>query len=368
MKNWKQRAFAAIIVIIGIIIGFTACDNNNDSTHAHEFSTVWEKDGTQHWHECSCGEKADVANHTWGNWIETLAPTVTEDGEETRTCTVCGETETRPATHTHEYGTVWEKDGTQHWHECSCGEKVDIANHTWGNWTETLAPTTTADGEETRTCSICGKTETRPIDQLITFTVTFDADNGTTPATQTITEGNTAVKPADPEKTDHHFDYWFNTVTTTEWDFSTPITADVSLKAKWTETPIEKTATITLSFGAFVHDGTSYDASTPTVTITGTFTNTEWTDIPNKIKTALNERFAEVSSSQQRAFRTVYTEKSVTIVLEKNPAYANYNAPTFMGNTVYINFSILDDKEALGLALTRTNQVMYGNSGTPQEG
>jgi len=71
---------------------------------------------------------------------------------------------TTPA-HVHQFGTEWKKDATQHWHECSCGEKADIANHTWA-WTVTTPATPTADGEETRTCSACGETQTRAIDKL----------------------------------------------------------------------------------------------------------------------------------------------------------------------------------------------------------
>ena len=31
--------------------------------------------------------------------------------------------------HTHEWSETWSTDGNQHWHECKCGEKTDIANH-----------------------------------------------------------------------------------------------------------------------------------------------------------------------------------------------------------------------------------------------
>ena len=66
-----------------------------------------------------------------------------------------------------------------------------------------------------------------------TYTVTFDADNGSQNTTQTITEGGTAEKPADPAKDGYNFDHWFNAATNTEWDFNTPVTAHVTLKAKW---------------------------------------------------------------------------------------------------------------------------------------
>jgi len=66
-----------------------------------------------------------------------------------------------------------------------------------------------------------------------TFTVTFDADNGSTNTTQTVTKGGKAIKPTDPTKNGFDFVYWFNTATDSEWDFNMAITADINLKAKW---------------------------------------------------------------------------------------------------------------------------------------
>jgi len=66
-----------------------------------------------------------------------------------------------------------------------------------------------------------------------TFTVTFDADNGSTPTTQTVTEGSKANKPTDPTKVGYSFDSWYNTASNTEWDFNATVTADITLKAKW---------------------------------------------------------------------------------------------------------------------------------------
>lgn len=40
-------------------------------------------------------------------------------------------------------------------------EPTALADHNWGAWTETKAPTCTAKGTEARTCAVCGKAETR---------------------------------------------------------------------------------------------------------------------------------------------------------------------------------------------------------------
>ncbi len=42
-------------------------------------------------------------------------------------------------------------------------EPTALADHSWGAWTQTKAPTCTAKGAETRTCTVCGKTETRDV-------------------------------------------------------------------------------------------------------------------------------------------------------------------------------------------------------------
>ena len=67
---------------------------------------------------------------------------------------------------------------------------------------------------------------------IITHTVIFDADNGASPTSQTVVHGAKAVIPADPEKTGYNFVNWFNAANDIKWE-DEPITADITLKAKW---------------------------------------------------------------------------------------------------------------------------------------
>lgn len=60
----------------------------------------------------------------------------------------------------HEFGTEWQHDGTNHWHECSCGAKQDEAAHTYGDWTVTKQPTESATGLKVHSCTVCGYEET----------------------------------------------------------------------------------------------------------------------------------------------------------------------------------------------------------------
>ena len=136
--------------------------------HEHSIhDEAWKYDDTDHWQECSCGERLNVANHIYGDWRETKPATETEAGSRERDCTVCDyvQTETIPMLeHEHSYGD-WQKDETQHWKECRCGEKTEVGNHTFDDWTITKEPTTTETGSRERTCSICKYTqeETLPV-------------------------------------------------------------------------------------------------------------------------------------------------------------------------------------------------------------
>jgi uncharacterized repeat protein (TIGR02543 family) len=68
------------------------------------------------------------------------------------------------------------------------------------------------------------------------YTVTFDSDGGSEVASQSVLSGTTATEPVAPTKTDYEFDGWYtDSELTNEYDFSTPVTADIILYAKWVE-------------------------------------------------------------------------------------------------------------------------------------
>ena len=142
-------------------------------SHTHSYGTDWKYDDTNHWHECACGDKADIAAHSASEWIVDTAATETADGAKHKECTVCKkvlETATIPATgssHTHSYGTDWKYDGTNHWHECACGDKTDTAAHSF-QWVIDKAATKEATGSRHEECTVCGakRSENTVIDKL----------------------------------------------------------------------------------------------------------------------------------------------------------------------------------------------------------
>ena len=139
--------------------------------HTHDVhDEAWKYDDTEHWQECSCGEMLNVAKHSYGDWRETKPATETEKGSRERGCTVCDyvQTETIPMLE-HEHGIhdeTWKYDDTNHWQECSCGEKLNVANHAYGEWRVTKPATETEEGSKARDCTVCDHVQTETIPML----------------------------------------------------------------------------------------------------------------------------------------------------------------------------------------------------------
>lgn len=125
-------------------------------------------------------EEIDMLDHDFGDWVTVKEATFHKPGLEKRVCIRCGEVEKEeiPAgkeSHTHEYTesitkeASCEEDGVTTFTciEEQCGdtytEKIKALGHTYGEWTQTVAPTETTEGQRQRTCSRCGKVQTQTL-------------------------------------------------------------------------------------------------------------------------------------------------------------------------------------------------------------
>ena len=103
-----------------------------------------------------------MGNHTFDDWTITKEPTTTETGSRERTCSICKYTqeETIPV-HEHSiHDEAWKYDDTEHWQECSCGERLNVANHIYGDWKVTKEATETEEGSRERGCAVCEYVQT----------------------------------------------------------------------------------------------------------------------------------------------------------------------------------------------------------------
>ena len=131
--------------------------------HTHKYGTEWKYDETNHWHECECGNKADITAHNF-KWIVDKEATATEKGSKHEECTVCGYKKAavdipKIDSHNHDYGTEWKYDSTNHWHECEDGEKADITAHNF-KWIIDKEATATEKGSKHEECTVCGYKKT----------------------------------------------------------------------------------------------------------------------------------------------------------------------------------------------------------------
>ena len=111
--------------------------------HTHAAASEWSSDDEQHWHACTAlgcpTGKLDVANHTFGDWVENKAATCKEAGERQHTCTVCGKV---------------------------VKEAIEKLAHTLGEPHDIVAATCQAAGSQKRTCSVCNEVVTEVLPKL----------------------------------------------------------------------------------------------------------------------------------------------------------------------------------------------------------
>ncbi len=90
--------------------------------------------------------------------------------------------------HTHVYGD-WKSDETNHWKECTCGDKKDTAAHEF-KWVIDKETTAQEAGSKHEECSVCGYKKAA-VEIPATGTTTTTESTGTTTAETTATETTT---------------------------------------------------------------------------------------------------------------------------------------------------------------------------------
>ena len=102
--------------------------------HTHAPATDWSNDDAQHWHACTAPGcptgKLDVANHTFGEWVENKAATCSEAGERQHTCSICNKV---------------------------VKEEIAKVAHTLGDAYDVKSSTCEAAGSQKRKCSVCNE-------------------------------------------------------------------------------------------------------------------------------------------------------------------------------------------------------------------
>ena len=127
-----------------------------------------------------------------------------------RECTLCGASEQADIPVHTCTGRDWKITAARHSRVCTvCGAEVENAAHVFSDWVVTKEATVSETGEQKRTCSVCGYTETAII-SCLTPTDTDESDTDTTepdppeavtddsPITETASENGTVSSDKSP--------------------------------------------------------------------------------------------------------------------------------------------------------------------------
>ena len=208
-------------------------------------------------------------------------------------------------------------------------------------------------------------------------TVSYNVNEGEgtpEPATETVSDGGTATKPAEPTRSGYVFTGWFDTATGgNEYTFGTAVTDDITLYAQWSNQQY------TVSYHANGGDGTPNPATqginhndiiatAPTVSRPGYTLNAVWNTQANGQGTPFIFGTTQVTSDMDLYAQWTINQYSVSYNLNEGDGTApaaetvNYNEtatkptdPTRTGHTFAGWFD----------AATGGNEFNFGSGGTP---
>ena len=124
-----------------------------------------------------CGHTVGTSKgHSYDDGVVTTAPTCTEKGVKTYTCSACGDSyteEVAAAGHSHQpkvTAPTCTEDGYITY-TCSCGDSYTApgqasTGHAWGEWVTDVEPTEESEGAKHRDCANCDEVETAVIPEL----------------------------------------------------------------------------------------------------------------------------------------------------------------------------------------------------------
>ncbi len=129
----------------------------------------------------TCDECGDVytaaipmLGHTAGEWVISIEPSCTSEGEKVANCTICG--------------------------VIVASDVIPATGHTAGNWETVLEPTTETEGKKVKKCTVCGEILEEGIIAELPKEPVKDNAVVKTPSTSSISYGDSIILHADESK------------------------------------------------------------------------------------------------------------------------------------------------------------------------
>lgn len=122
------------------------------------YSYAWYKDGI-----LIAGESTKTLKVTESGIYTVKVTAIKTDGDVTLTSEAAESAGAACTVEPHQYGDQWKNDEEDHWQECQCGEKANLAAHEFGQWVVTKEATASEQGSREKVCQVCGYTVTETI-------------------------------------------------------------------------------------------------------------------------------------------------------------------------------------------------------------
>jgi hypothetical protein len=257
-----------------------------------------------------------------------------------------------PDNHTHEYGTAWKSNATQHWRECTAndGAKTDVAAHT---------------GDP---CTVCGYHDPNALPTLTgTASISGNAVVG-----QTLMASLTTANSID------------HSANTYQWTRAQGNATPANINGATNKTYVVVAGDIGYTLGVRIGNtatvGTVSSGRTQTVPqpvienprgdkgpqmVTGLFDNAqvtvrgvnltaaEWAQVPGALTTAINDRYANGSDAVQARYGEVFSRSGFTITVENTGEYENWKTPDTTGLALHLNINKIADWPSIMNAAVR---------------
>ena len=214
MKFIKKGS--AVVLAASMVI---TCAAASACGHSHDYSE-WKFSSTQHWKACPADGEAEPDSYAAHDF----------SGSSTCECGYLMGQDVDYGNHVHNY-TEWGHNASQHWKQCPDDKETDAA---------TYASHSYANG-----VCVCGKTENSQVNPNpdipapapgVTHTVTFVTNTPQTYGAQSVNSGSTVSAPTGLVNGGKYLAGWYTTENFAEgtiFSFSTAITKDYTLYAKW---------------------------------------------------------------------------------------------------------------------------------------
>ena len=218
-------------------------------------------------------------------------------------------------------------------------------------------------------------------DTTVYYTITFDTDGGSEVAAQRIAEGMTATEPANPTKSGYTFEGWYaDEALTTLYDFTTPVTTDLTLYAKWAE---KEVTSLTFAYSGTATSGEAYlivsngyamvnnngSLSAVAVTVDGDNVVFEGTDIDEEALLWTVGSDGSLKNGDNYVRRGARGATALTLDTQTSSGYTNWSYDgtqvTVTGNngsTYYMNYA---DGWVVSTTSASTSTKLYSKVETP---